>query len=110
MDASFRRYERLAAGARRAMLMDAPPPQEDVRPFVAVQRLLRGSASARPSILRRAMSTHGLLLLEDFGDGTYTRLLAAGADEAPLYALAVDVLIALHRRFDPAQAPALPRL
>ena len=80
------------------MLMDAPPPHEDVRPFLAVARLLHGWASARPRSSPR-MSTAGLLLLEDFGDDTYTRLLAAGADEAPLYALAVDVLIALHRRF-----------
>jgi hypothetical protein len=37
------------------------------------------------------------LLLEDLGDDTYTRLLARGADERRLYALAVDTLIALHR-------------
>ena len=35
-DASFRRYYRLADGGRRAVLMDAPPPHEDVRPYVAV--------------------------------------------------------------------------
>ena len=108
MDASFRRYERLASGARRAVLMDAPPPQEDVRPFIAVQRLLRAMDLSAPEIFA-ARVEHGLLLLEDFGDGTYTRLLAAGEAEAPLYALAVDVLIALHRRFTPSQAPDLPR-
>jgi aminoglycoside/choline kinase family phosphotransferase len=42
-----------------------------------------------------------LLLLEDLGDSTYTRLLAEGADEAALYGLAVDVLTWLQRRFDP---------
>jgi hypothetical protein len=108
MDASFRRYERLTAGPRRAILMDAPPPHEDVRPFVTVQRLLRGMDLSAPAILATDLD-RGLLLLEDFGDGTYARLLAAGADEAPLYALAVDVLIALQRRFDLAQAPDLPR-
>src|SRR5690242_20100223 len=35
-DASFRRYYRLTDGARRAVLMDAPPPQEDVLPYVVV--------------------------------------------------------------------------
>ena len=35
-DASFRRYERLRRGADRAVLMDAPPPQENVRPFIAI--------------------------------------------------------------------------
>jgi aminoglycoside/choline kinase family phosphotransferase len=40
----------------------------------------------------------GLALIEDLGDDTFTRLLVAGADEAALYALAVDLLIDLHRR------------
>src|SRR5205809_1894214 len=35
-DASFRRYFRIHHGARRAVLMDAPPPHEDPRPFIAV--------------------------------------------------------------------------
>ena len=35
-DASFRSYGRLVANGRRAVLMDAPPPKEDVRPFVRV--------------------------------------------------------------------------
>ncbi len=45
----------------------------------------------------------GLLLLEDLGDDTFTRLLASGSDERALYALAIDVLIALHA-LPPAQA------
>ena len=105
-DASFRHYERLERGARRAMLMDAPPPQEDVRPFIAVQRLLRDLNLSAPRIFA-ARVEEGLLLLEDFGDGTYTRLLAAGEKPEPLYRLAVDVLIALHRRFDPGRETGL---
>ena len=107
MDASFRRYVRLAAGDRRAILMDAPPPQEDVRPFIAIQTLLRGMDLSAPEIFAADIE-RGLLLIEDFGDGTYTRLLAAGEAEEPLYALAVDVLIALRRRFE-AVASDLPR-
>jgi N-acetylmuramate 1-kinase len=107
-DASFRRYERLEASGRRAVLMDAPPPKEDVRPFLAVARLLRKLELSAPEILAEDVEA-GLLLLEDFGDRTYTRLLADGGDEAALYRLAVDVLIALHRRFEPALgAPLLP--
>jgi hypothetical protein len=105
-DASFRRYERLAVAGRRAVLMDAPPPKEDVRPFIAVARVLAGLGLSAPEILAEDIEA-GLLLLEDFGDSTYTRLLAAGKAEAPLYALAVDVLIALHRSFAPA-ASSLP--
>lgn len=106
-DASFRRYVRLARGGETAMLMDAPPPQEDVRPFLAVARLLHGLGLSAPR-LHAADVAAGLLLLEDFGDDTYTRLLAARADEAALYALAVDVLIALNRGFAAAAAPELP--
>ncbi len=95
-DASFRRYFRLVDGKRRAVLMDAPPPQEDVRPFVAVASHLAALGLSAPKVL--AKDPHaGFLLLEDFGDETYTRALAAGADEKALYLLAIDVLVALHR-------------
>ena len=106
-DASFRRYDRLEGPGRRAVLMDAPPPHEDVRPFLRVARLLRTLGLSAPEILAEDVET-GLLLLEDFGDRTYTRLLADGGDEAALYRLAVDVLIALHRRFEPGLGKGLP--
>ena len=106
-DASFRRYDRLEAPGRRAVLMDAPPPHEDVRPFLRVARLLRKLELSAPEILAEDVEA-GLLLLEDFGDRTYTRLLVDGGDEAALYRLAVDVLIALHRRFEPALGGGLP--
>jgi N-acetylmuramate 1-kinase len=106
-DASFRHYERLVDGARRAVLMDAPPPHEDVRPFVAIAQLLQGMGLSAPRILAQDVPA-GLLLLEDFGDGTYSKLIAGGAAEAPLYALAVDLLIALQRRFDGAAASIPP--
>ncbi len=96
-DASFRRYQRLEDGRRRAVLMDAPPPHEDVRPFAAVARHLRRLGFSAPEVLAEDAEA-GLLLLEDLGDDTYTRLLAGSGDEALLYRLAVDVLIDLHRR------------
>src|SRR5262249_5884431 len=106
-DASFRRYCRLARNGAMAMLMDAPPPQEDVRPYIAVARHLRGLDFSAPEIFAAEEET-GLLLLEDFGDGTFTRLLARGESERALYEMAIDVLIALHRRFDAAHAAWLP--
>ncbi|HEV2188970.1 MAG TPA: phosphotransferase [Stellaceae bacterium] len=93
-DASFRRYFRLAESDRRAVLMDAPPPHEDVRPYVHVAGLLRGYGLSAPEIYAEDRE-QGLLLIEDFGDDTYTRLLADGGDEAALYALAIDTLVAL---------------
>ena len=106
-DASFRRYYRLIDGERRAVLMDAPPPHEDVRPFVQVADMLRGHGLSAPEIFAEDREL-GLLLIEDFGDDTYTRLLARGADEAELYALAVDTLVdAAARRHRPARPAAL---
>ncbi|MBT3767339.1 MAG: phosphotransferase [Rhodospirillaceae bacterium] len=96
-DASFRRYDRLIDGSRRAVLMDAPPPEEDVRPFARLARHLRSLGYSAPEIFAED-APNGLLLLEDLGDDTYTRMLADKGDERALYTLAVDVLIDLHRR------------
>src|SRR5262249_3653018 len=79
-----------------AVLMDAPPPHEDVRPWIAIARHLHGLGFSVPAILAEDIA-HGLLLIEDLGDDTYTRLLARGADEEKLYTLAVDPLLALHQ-------------
>lgn len=104
-DASFRRYERLIDGERRVMLMDAPPPHEDVRPFVRIAQHLSGLGLNAPEILAEDADA-GLLIIEDFGDATYTRVLADGGDEEALYARAVDVLIALHVRTERDAVPS----
>jgi hypothetical protein len=105
-DASFRRYYRLSDGLRRAVLMDAPPDREDVRPFLVIARHLRRLGYSAPAVLAED-AARGLLLLEDLGDETYTRRLAAGGDEVDLYRRAVDLLIDLHRR-DGASGVAAP--
>lgn len=94
-DASFRRYGRLSDGPAPALVMDAPPDHEDVCPWLAVARHLAGLGFSAPAVLA-ADAAAGLLLIEDFGNDTFTRLLAKGEDEAALYDLAVDVLAALH--------------
>ena len=99
-DASFRRYDRLTLDGRPAVLMDAPPPKEDVRPFLKIARHLLGLGYSAPGILAEDVET-GFLLLEDLGDATFTRLLKAGEAEAPLYEMAVDLLIDLHRQTAP---------
>lgn len=98
-DASFRHYDRLTDGPRRAVLMDAPPPREDVRPFIRIAMQLERLGYSAPALLALDADA-GLLLLEDLGDSTYTRLLEGGADEEALYALAVDLLTDLHGRAD----------
>jgi aminoglycoside/choline kinase family phosphotransferase len=107
-DASFRRYYRLGRNGRSAVLMDAPPPEEDCGPYIAVATLLRGLGLSAPAVLAEDRE-QGFLLLEDFGDDTYTRLLARGADEPSLYALAIDTLVALQQAVVLRGAPELPR-
>ncbi len=106
-DASFRRYERLTLGSERAVLMDAAADSEDVGPFVRMARHLKGLGLSAPQIFARDVAA-GLVLEEDLGDDTYTRVLASGGDEGALYATAVDLLIDLHRMGDavPAGLPA----
>lgn len=50
-DASFRHYHRLRDNGARAVLMDAPPEREDVRPFVRIARHLGGLGFSAPAIL-----------------------------------------------------------
>ena len=96
-DASFRRYFRVVQGRRSAVLMDAPPPYEDPRPFIAVAEWLASVGLSAPQILARDLE-RGLLLLGDFGDWR----LRECVDEDPsreeeLYELATDVLVHLHQ-------------
>lgn len=96
-DCSFRRYYRLA-GEPSLLLMDAPPPDEDIRPYILVGRYLRTLGFSVPRIVA-ANEAAGFALIEDFGNSTYMRLLDSnGADERRLYELAVDVLVALQNR------------
>lgn len=125
-DASARRYVRLRKNARTAILMDASRLSEIVAPFVRIDEHLRQLGFSAPEILARD-EANGLLLLEDFGDALFAQLLdqprssrgneaqtetgnrqpATGNQPAPphvgsysaerLFALATDVLVALHR-------------
>jgi aminoglycoside/choline kinase family phosphotransferase len=86
------------------MLMDAPPP-EDVRPFVRIAHHLVQLGLSAPLVLA-ADAGNGFLLLEDFGDETFTRALDTGADPEALYALAVDAMAALQAHPDAASVAA----
>ena len=96
-DASFRRYFRVVDGDRTAVLMDAPPPHEDPRPFIAVAEWLAGVGLSAPDIIARDLD-RGLLLLGDFGDWRLREYLDDDpAEERELYERATDVLIHLHQ-------------
>ena len=105
-DASFRRYFRVSDDAGRcAVLMDAPPPHEDPRPFVAVAEWLASIGLTAPQILARDLD-RGLLLLGDFGNDRLRERLDQRPDrERELYQTATDVLVHLHAH---APMPGLP--
>ncbi|MDQ6993523.1 MAG: phosphotransferase [Mariprofundus sp.] len=91
-DASFRCYYRVTCAGCDYVLMDAPPPHEDVSPFMAV-RAWFDEAGLRVSKLYGADIEQGFLLLEDFGDLTWAVALQKGVDIAPLF---TDALRQLH--------------
>ena len=95
-DASFRRYFRVSHGTRTAVLMDAPPPHEDPRPFVAVAEYLLSIGLSAPEIIGRDLGK-GLLLIGDLGTERLRETLDTDPGrERQLYELATDVLIHLH--------------
>ena len=109
-DASFRRYFRIAAdgvGAPgSAIVMDAPPPLEDVRPFVRIAGLLRAAGLNTPRVLA-ADEALGFVLLGDLGGQLYLQTLQ-DADAARADVLMRDALAALVRMQQHVSPAALP--
>lgn len=104
-DASFRRYFRVHAPGRSAVLMDAPPDKEDIGPFLTIAAELdaRGLSAPRALAVDRAQ---GLLLLEDFGDELVGPVLRRdAAPERAIYGDAIRILIVLARQAAPRDLP-----
>lgn len=100
-DASFRRYFRVVAPGRSAVLMDAPPDKEDIGPFLAIAAELDARGLSAPQALAVDRDL-GLLLLEDFGDRLVGPVLRDDpAPECAIYADAIHVLDALAKRAAP---------
>lgn len=95
-DASFRRYFRVDAGAQSLIVMDAPPPQEDVRPFIDVAQRLASAKLPAPKVLAQHVE-HGFLLLEDLGPHTFLDQLTDATRVESLYASARQLALALPR-------------
>lgn len=104
-DASFRRYFRLRDNGRKAMLMHAPPPEEDPRPFLDVAHWLAAHGQRAPEIIAEDAEA-GWILLEDFGVDRMRDWLDENPEgETNAYTAAIDALVELHRAppgpFDP---------
>ena len=110
-DASFRRYFRIRAeNGATAMLMDAPPPHEDPRPFLHVAKYLCGAGFRAPQILAEDLA-RGLVLIEDFGDDRMREHIDAHPeDEVAIYTHAVDTLVRLAKAPVAQLASPSPRL
>jgi len=110
-DASFRSYYRIFQNNEKDLiLMDAPPLHEDVRPFIKIDEILRKNNFLAPKILA-SDAENGFLLLEDFGDLSYSKALRnlsnqdLAIKELELYKKACDVLINLHQIQTPQDIP-----
>jgi len=110
-DASFRRYFRVGTlDGRSLIVMDAPPPQEDVRPFVQVASLLDAAGLNAPRVLEQD-AVQGFLLLTDLGSKLYLHALLQAQREGDLDAassLMRDAIQALVQWQVRADATALP--
>lgn len=96
-DASFRRYFRVFTGEATYIVMDAPPPQENVRPYLEVSRLLESLGIHVPHV-HETDAPRGLLLLEDLGNTLYLERFDAGDDPEPLYRDALGALAVIQVR------------
>jgi hypothetical protein len=109
-DASFRRYLRVGSADGSRIVMDAPPPLEDTRPFVHVAGLMAGAGLHAPRVLE-ADAERGFLLLEDLGSEPYLAALQAAqaaGDTARADRLmrdAIAALVAMQRGVAPSALP-----
>ncbi|MDP2196286.1 MAG: phosphotransferase, partial [Rhodocyclaceae bacterium] len=99
-DASFRSYLRVrfdgaAAAGETLIVMDAPPPHEDVQPWLHVQQLFHAAGAQVPDVLAQDRE-RGFLLISDLGATTYLAALE-NRDADPLYRAAIDTLIDIQR-------------
>ena len=90
-DASFRRYFRVTANGETWVAMDAPPPQEDCRPFVQVAGLMREAGLNVPQVVAQDLE-RGFLLLTDLGTTPFLNGFDADNPDA-LFRGAIDALI-----------------
>lgn len=108
-DASFRRYFRISGpspSTTSMIVMDAPPPLEDVCPFLDVGRRIRDAGLHAPRVFA-ADAAQGFLLLEDLGKRLYLDALRE-ADEAQANHLMRAALAALAQWQRQGSADGLP--
>ena len=107
-DASFRRYFRVDGPVGETFIvMDAPPPQENVRPYMQVAQLLGETNVNVPRVLAQN-EAQGFLLLTDLGSTTYLAQLNLETAHQ-LYMDAIDALIQFQAYSQPGILPEYDR-
>jgi aminoglycoside/choline kinase family phosphotransferase len=107
-DASFRRYFRVdGADGNSYIVMDAPPPQENVERFVNVADILRKTGVTVPQVYAQDLD-HGFLLLGDLGATTYLNQLNNDS-ASKLYLHAIDALVLMQVGSQPDVLPEYDR-
>lgn len=97
-DASFRSYYRVTKDQNSYILMFAPPSHEEIKPFIKVDQYLIENNFSAPKIFS-VDEKKGFILLEDFGEKTYSKILKNDNSlEFDLYKNACDLLILLHKK------------
>jgi aminoglycoside/choline kinase family phosphotransferase len=94
-DASFRSYWRVDDGAASWIVMDAPPAQEDVLPWLDIGARLRGAGLHAPEVFAADLE-QGFVLMEDLGNRTYLPELNESSVDV-LYGDALDALLRMQR-------------
>jgi aminoglycoside/choline kinase family phosphotransferase len=84
--------------------MDAPPPQEDIAPWLDIGARLRGAGLHAPQVFA-ADRAQGFVLMEDLGTRTYLPELNARTVDA-MYSDALDALLRMQRDVDAHDLPA----
>lgn len=91
-DASERRYERIVKKDQSCILMIDPNNIKDVQSFVYIDKVLSDNGLHAPVIIGADLN-NGLVLLEDFGNTSFTKILEQDTDkELTLYSQATKVL------------------
>lgn len=108
-DASFRRYFRVrfTSGADSLIVMDAPPEQEDCRPFIHVATLFGEAGAHVPHVLAQNLE-QGFLLLSDLGATTYLSALTR-ENARQLYGEATTALVKIQLASKSGALPAYDR-
>lgn len=108
-DASFRRYFRARRGDGSSfVVMDAPPANEDCRPWLHVQQLFRAAGVHVPEVLAQDLE-RGFLLLSDLGNTTFLQALTPD-NASQLYVDAISSLIRIQLASRPGVLPEYDRV